>query len=115
MQLPPGEYALVGLTCMAQHVVLMTYFFAPLHEHMVSAQPGVFYLGHVDATVRERNGDEFKAGPSIPLIDQAVGGASGGTFDILVADQWATDEAVFRRGFPPLTNATIQTSILSAV
>src|SRR2546430_12996643 len=49
----------------------------PLHEELTVTQPGVFYLGHVDATVRERTGGEFKAGPSIPLIDQAeIGRAS---------------------------------------
>lgn len=79
---------------------------------MVSAQPGVFYLGHVDATVRDRKGDEFKAGPMLPLIDQAAAGASGGIFDIEVSDRWEPDEATFRSTFPELSTIVIQKSIL---
>ena len=46
------------------------------------------------ATVRERTGNEFKAGPSLPLIDQAIAGASGGIFDVDISDRWDTDESV---------------------
>ena len=43
-----------GLTCLSRHFPIIGTFFAPLHEELTVTQPGVFYLGHVDATVRER-------------------------------------------------------------
>ncbi len=112
LELPPGQYVIVGLTCLSRHFPIASAFFAPLHEELAVTQPGVFYLGHVDATVRERTGDEFKAGPSIPLLDQAVAGASGGTFDVLVSDRWELDEASFRSTFAPLGGVRVEKAIL---
>ena len=112
MELPPGQYVLRGLTSISPHFPVIGNFFAPLHENLNVTQPGVFYLGHVDATVRERKDEEFKAGASIPLIDQAVAGASGGTFDVVVSDHWETDQATFRSTFPQLGTVSIQKAIL---
>jgi hypothetical protein len=64
--------------------------------------------------VRERQENEFKAGPSIPLIDQAVAGASTGTFDIKISDNFVKDEAIFRSKFPALVGVPIRKSILPA-
>lgn len=112
MQLDPGRYEIRGLTSLARSFPINGFFFAPLHAAVESSRPGVFYLGHVAATVRERQGNEFKAGPSIPLIDQAIAGASGGTFDIEISDRLATDEATFRSKFPALKGIEIKKSIL---
>jgi len=75
-------------------------------------QAGKIRVGHVEATVREKKGEEFKAGPSIPLIDQAASGASTSTFDVVISDQWKTDEGNFKTRFPVLNSATIQQAIL---
>lgn len=112
LQLPPGQYVIRGLTCLSPHFPIMGSFFAPLHETLDASAPGVFYLGHVEAIVRERNGSEFKAGPSIPLIDQAVAGASGGTFEVEVSDRWDTEESVFRSTFPQLGATPVHKAIL---
>ncbi|MGZ3238217.1 MAG: hypothetical protein ACXU8A_12670, partial [Burkholderiaceae bacterium] len=99
-------------TSFGRGVLIMGSFFAPLHENLDATGPGVFYLGHVNAVVRARNGEEFKAGPAIPLIDQGVIGASGGSFDIEISDEWAKDESAFRTKFPALSGVTIQKAIL---
>jgi|APIni6443716594_1056825.scaffolds.fasta_scaffold420163_1 hypothetical protein len=112
MQLDPGRYEIRGLTSLGRSFLINGFFFAPLHAPVESSLPGVFYLGHVAATVRERQGSEFKAGPSIPLINQAVAGASGGTFDIEISDRLSTDEATFRSKFPALKGIEIRKSIL---
>jgi hypothetical protein len=114
MELDPGSYKLLGLTSTASGFLINGYFFAPLHSDIVAKKSGVYYLGHVDATVRERKGEEFKAGSQVPLIDQAVVGASGGTFDIAISDAFATDEALFRSKFPALKGVTIVKDILPA-
>jgi hypothetical protein len=114
LELEPGRYEIRGLTSMARSFPINGVFFAPMHAAVESKDAGVFYLGHVSATVRERQGNEFKAGPTIPLIDQAVAGASGGTFDVEITDDFATDERAFRSKFRALAYVKIQKAILSS-
>jgi hypothetical protein len=110
--LEPGRYQIMGLRALAQVFPFNGSFFAPMHSSIEVKGPGVYYLGRVNATVRERKGNEFKAGASIPLIDQAIVGASGGTFDIEIRDDFATDEGAFRAKFPALTGVKIEKAIL---
>ena len=73
------------------------------------------YFGHVDTTIVERTRDDQpRAGAVIPLIDQAVAGASGGTFVIRIEDRFDADVALARSefGVPPsqaVLNATVPT------
>lgn len=112
LEVNPGTYKILGLTSTSKAFLINGFFFTPLHSEVVVTKPGVFYLGHVNATVRERTGDEFKAGPSIPLLDQAVVGASGGTFDVSVSDEFSTDEVLFRSRFPALKGIAITKAVL---
>ncbi|MFN7155297.1 MAG: hypothetical protein ACK4OE_16565 [Acidovorax sp.] len=114
LALDPGPYEIRGLTSLASSFPINAMFFAPMHSHLEVSGNGVFYLGHIAATVRERQGNEFKAGPSIPLIDQAVAGASGGTFDIAITDRLEVDEPAFRAKFPALAGVPIKKAILPA-
>ena len=112
MELAQGKYVIRGLTSQKMIFPINGFFFAPLHADLEAKGPGVYYLGHVNAFVRERTGEEFRAGPILPLIDQAVAGASGGTFDIEISDKWASDEALFRSKFPQLSKVEIKKAIL---
>jgi len=112
MKLEPASYVIVGLLAMNRSFPTVTNYFVPLHADLTVTGPGVFYLGHVEATLRERTGNEFKAGPSIPLIDQSVGGASGGTYDIEISDQWDTDKPKFLAKFPALNGVSVTKSVL---
>lgn len=112
MQLEAGQYNIVGFTSHARSFPISALFFTPLHASIESKEPGVYYLGHVAATVRERQGNEFKAGPSIPLVDQAIAGASGGTFDVEVLDRFAEDERAFRFKFRALEGVEIKKVLL---
>lgn len=112
MQLEAGQYKIVGLTSHARSFPISALFFTPLHATLEAKEPGVYYLGHVEATVRERQGNEFKAGPSIPLVDQAIAGASGGTFDVQVLGRFAEDERAFRFKFRALDGVEIKKSLL---
>ena len=114
LQLDPGTYAIQGLTCLNRGFLINAFFFAPLRESLQVSGPGVFYLGHVDAIVRERVDNEFRAGPVAPLMDQSVSGASGGTFDVTISDQWERDRTEFVAAFPALKAASIQKAILPA-
>jgi hypothetical protein len=114
MELPPGKYQIVGMSSRSGIFPFTGAFFAPLHVPLEVTGNGIFYLGHVNAVVRERQGNEFRAGPPIPLLDQAVIGASGGTFDIEIVDAQASDESLFRERFPVLKSASIQKAVLPA-
>lgn len=113
VQLDPGEYEILGLRCLNRQFPIIADFFVPLQEKLVVTASGVYYLGHVDAVVRERVGDEFKAGPTIPLIDQAAGGASGGTFDVVISDHWPDDETQFESKFSGLKGVSVQKAIMA--
>lgn len=112
MELANGKYVLRGLRSLNQAFLLNGTFFAPLHAPLEAAGPGVFYLGHISATVRKRKKDEFKAGIVVPLIDQAVVGAAGGTFDIEISDQWEADQARFIAQFPALKGIEVKKMLL---
>jgi hypothetical protein len=111
-QLDPGEYDLIGMSSMARSGLILSRFITPLHAKITVKESGVYYLGHITGKIRERVGDEFKAGPSLPLIDQAVGGASGGTFDIEIKDEWSAFEDVFRSRFPALEGVSVKKAVL---
>ena len=113
-QLPPGEYEFVHSVGFAGFFPIRGTFIVPVHATIKSSAPGVYYLGHAEATVRERVGNEFKAGPSIPLLDQAISGASGGTFDVTFSDQWDAYEKTFRAKFKALEGVEVKKSILPA-
>jgi hypothetical protein len=112
MELEQGGYVIRGLNCQGQSFPIIASYFAPIHAELISSKTGVFYLGHIKATVRERKENEFKAGSSFPLLDQSLAGASGGTFDIEISDQWDKDGEKFLAKFPVLKSVTIQKNIL---
>jgi hypothetical protein len=87
-------------------------FYLPLNAELPAAEPGVYYLGHVEASVRERRDNEFRAGAVIPLLDQSLTGASGGTWDVTTSDRWDSDEALFRQRFPALGTTAVRKAVL---
>jgi hypothetical protein len=62
--------------------------------------------------VVERKDGELRAGPLIPLIDQAVTGFSGGTWNVAVSDRFDQDMTEFRTDFPVLEKADAQEDVL---
>ena len=75
----------------------------------------VAYLGRLEATVRERKDDrQFRAGPPVPIIDQAVTGFASGTFEVRISDGSDEDLAAFRERYPGLRGYAIRKTILPA-
>jgi hypothetical protein len=114
MALDSGSYVVRGMTGFSGIFPVRGMFFAPVHTDLQAPKSGVYYLGHIDATVRERNENEFRAGPVIPLLDQAVTGFSGGTFEIAVTDRFEQDAPEFMAKFPALKNVQITKALLPA-
>ena len=112
MELDPGQYTLRFVNAQAMGFPVIGNFELPMHLDMALGEPGIFYLGHVAAVIRERKEGEFRAGPVIPLIDQAVVGASNGTVDVEVSDRQTVDEAHFKSTFPALKDAQFTKAIM---
>jgi hypothetical protein len=89
-------------------------FFIPLLTDFEVTPRSVIYLGHVGATLRERGEGEFRAGPVIPLIDQAATGMIGNTWDVEIADRYDADMAVFRNRVPALGDLAVENHPLPA-
>lgn len=116
MQVEPGEYVIRGVGSFARRFPIMASFFMPMHSTVTVPPNAVVYLGRVSGKVRERNeaANEFRAGAPIPLVDQGVAGASGGTFDVVIADAEAEDIPSFRAQFPVLNSQTIVKQVMPA-
>lgn len=112
LQMPPGDHVLMGFSTLSRKFPFNGFGLAPLLAPLPAEKNGIVYIGHINATVRERQGNEFRAGPVIPLLDQSVTGFSGGTFDISIEDRWARDEETFRARFPGLKDVEIKKVIL---
>lgn len=113
LRLPPGRYVLRELFGSTGVFPIRGTFGAPLFTRFELAPGTIVYFGRIEATIRERTrDDQLRAGPLIPLIDQAVTGLSGGTFDIQIADNYEADLVAFSERYPTLAGASIQRAVL---
>jgi hypothetical protein len=113
MPLPKKDLVFKGLTGFSGVFPVRGTFYTPMNTTIKPTAAGYYYLGHVSATVRERQGDELRAGPVIPLLDQAVTGFSGGTFDIEITDRLEQDIPELTTRFPALKGVTVQKAIMT--
>lgn len=112
VELEPGKYVLRGAGCMYNSFPLMGSCFMPIHAEVIAKANTITYIGNARGVTRERGEGEFRAGPLIPLIDQAVTGFSRSTFDVVLSDRREEDLKTYRLLFPALTTADIQFDIL---
>lgn len=112
MALEPGQYKLGDITGNANAFPIVSQFMVPLLLDLQVQPNSITYIGRVSATLRPRQDGEFRAGPLVPLIDQAVSGMSSGTWDVTVGDRSQTDVATFRANYPALARAPIEVAPL---
>lgn len=112
MELDPGKYVVRGALCMYSSILLHGSCFLPIHADIEVKAGSVTYIGRVSGVMRERHGDEFRAGPLIPLVDQSVTGYSLSTFDVTISDQQEEDLKSYRELFPVLESADIAIEIM---
>ena len=85
----------------------------PFKQDIEVPQDRVVYLGNISAVIKKKDKDnEPSAGPSIPLITQAVAGFSTGKFDVVITDQYDNDISEFRRQYPYLSGKEIIKMVL---
>lgn len=100
-QLPAGTYKLRELFAQSGIFPVIGTFSVPLYSTFSIETQKIIYLGHIEATIVERTDDKLlRAGPVIPLIDQAVTGASGGTFVVQIEDLYEKDIKLFQHKYP---------------
>jgi len=112
MAMPPGRYIVRGIMGFSGNFPVRGNFFVPLHMDIEVTPRSVLYLGRVNAIMRERGETEFRAGAPIPLIDQAVTGFAGGTWDVETRDNSHADVPAMRRVFPALQKVDVRTTLL---
>jgi len=112
-QLTPGKYKLSKLFAQSGIFPVKGGFSIPIYSVFEIEANKIIYLGHIDASVKEKtNDDELRAGPVIPLLDQAVTGASGGTFVIDISDMFENDIDLFKKQYPYLSSYNIENKTL---
>ena len=109
-----GEYKLFEVFGFARAFPFNGAFSVPLAMNLSVAPNSVVYAGRISARLRTRQGEEFRAGPLLPLIDQSVTGMSGSTWEVSVDDKAEKDVAQFRTSFPALKDVSIETRLLPA-
>lgn len=112
VSLPPGKYEVMHVYTAAHGLLVHGGGFVGIHAPVALEAGKAVYLGRLEAVRRERTGDEPRAGPVIPLIDQAVTGFSGGTFDEKLVDRYEEDVAAMRKQFPALKDVAVEKRLM---
>jgi hypothetical protein len=111
--LAPGRYQVREVTVHSESILTPGWGTIPIFARFEVKPAQVVYLGRVEAVRRERKDDsELRAGIVIPLLDQAVSGYSGGTFDIRIRDAYDSDLKLLRDAYPALQKVQVSKSVL---
>jgi hypothetical protein len=116
--LPPGDYTITGFTGQTDvgfAILPVRGRFDPVLKRSFSVGTNdSVYLGHIIARlVQKRSNDEERAGPLIPLLDQATTGMSNGTFKFEVVDDFDKDVEYLKVRYPSASTRTFRKALLT--
>lgn len=116
--LPPGDYQIskfTGKTDLGFAILPVLGKFDPTFERGFSIGTNdSVYLGHIMARLVERKSeDEERAGPIIPVLDQAATGMSNGTFKFEVVDDFQKDIEYIKVRYPTVANRSFRRALLT--
>lgn len=113
--LKPGKYTFSQIWGNYKVPMLMNAMCVVPLNTLIEIKPNsVTYLGHIDAIIRERkNDDEPRAGGVIPLLDQALAGFSGGTFDVVTKDNFEEDIKAYIAEYPALRKIKVEKAVMT--
>ncbi len=127
MRLPAGKYILQeigGMTCanyqetdfgkaFASGMASDASFCIPVYSEIIIEPNEIVYVGNIEGVYRKREEKyELKAGPVVPLLQQALAGVQNCTFDVLITDKSEVDIPIFRDYYPALEKFIIKKRIL---
>jgi hypothetical protein len=104
-----GEYKLQSVMGMASAFPFNAMFVVPLGIDVKVKPNSVTYVGRLKAQMRRREKGEFRAGPVVPLIDQAAAGMVRSTWEVSVDNNAEKDLALFRENYPVLKGVNVET------
>ena len=105
--LSPGYYHFEGISGIAAAFPFIGQFFIPMVADFEVKPGSVSYVGHLNAVMRPRRENEFRAGSVIPLVDQSATGMISHSWDVVIDDQSDGDLAKFRAQVPALAGIKI--------
>ncbi|HEU4652881.1 MAG TPA: hypothetical protein VFS47_02795 [Steroidobacteraceae bacterium] len=108
MAVKPGNYKLTTVSGLARAFPFNGFFDVPVLADLHVQPNTITYIGRVSASLRHREEGEFRAGPLLPLVDQAATSMSTSTWDVVIKDNAENDLAQFRRRYPVLLSSTIE-------
>ncbi len=117
MRLPAGNYrlvAIVGWGGSHKAYASLGNFCLAVNRTFKIEPNTVVYLARVEAVNRKRrNPREPRAGAVIPLIDQALSGFGGGTFDVKIYNNYDKDLALFKQEYPVIGSYDVKKTLFS--
>jgi hypothetical protein len=107
--LPPGDYEITYFTGHTDIgfalLPVAGKFEPPFKKFFRLGGDEAVYLGHVMARLVEKTSDnEERAGPVLPLLDQAATGMSSGTFKFDIVDRYSEDVSYIKTRFPSVAS-----------
>jgi hypothetical protein len=113
LKIPSGSYRLVSIAGNSISPLIHCNFDFPFEVPFQVQGNGVIYLGRIEMVNREkRSDDDIASGSRFPLLDQAICGFGGGTFDVIISDNFEPDMVRYKKEFPALADLDIQKDIL---
>lgn len=102
LALTPGQHLFTRLTGLASNSTDAGEFVVPLNLPLNVEPNSVIYAGRINATLRARKDNEFRAGPEEPVESQKAAGLVDSTWDVKVETLTKSDVALFRKAYPVL-------------
>jgi len=115
LQMDPGAHVIQQINARGVAFPIFGNFTVLLNAPLTVGGPGITYLGSLSGRVLEGQSGKPSAGPLLPIIDQAISGASTGTFEVAIRDRYDEDVPLFRARFPALKAVEIGKAILPPV
>lgn len=111
--MPEGQYQFKGIVAQSGIFPVRGTFTVPLFSPFTLESKEIIYLGHISADLVERTDDSLlRGGLLVPLLDQAVTGAYGGTFIMDISDLYESDISLFQKEYPFLAQFQVENQTL---
>ena len=115
-ELPAGEYYVTQLAGFGGSALISGRFYFNPNAKFALKAGELVYLGRMIARlVQKTSSDQERAGPFLPLIDQAVTGFFRGTFAVEIQDRFNEDIPQVIEKHPYLKEKLIKKSLLTTV
>ena len=110
-QVHPGRYEISWVHGGSGIFPIKGQFDFPINAKFKVPPNSIIYIGELVMDNRKSKDGERHSGGLFPLIDQAATGFSGGTFKVVINDNFDRDIALFKDRYPKLETETAAKAI----